>query len=77
MTAIGSAVQLTAVMYLTLEILRRVFKPQGLGRVHFQWPEETLAGIEIASQQNSEDLGKHVLFQVTDAAAHVLEAGVT
>jgi len=40
--AIGSALELTAVMYLTLEIPRQVFKPKGLGRLHFGWPVDWL-----------------------------------
>jgi potassium efflux system protein len=41
-SAIGSAFELTAVMYLTLEIPRRVFERGGLGRIHFQWSSEML-----------------------------------
>ena len=40
--AIGSALEFTAVIYLTLEITRRVFKPEGLGRIHFRWPGDWL-----------------------------------
>jgi potassium efflux system protein len=40
--AIGSALEVTVVMYLTLEIVRQVFKPDGVGRVHFQWPSDLL-----------------------------------
>jgi len=40
--AIGSAVEFTAAMYLTLEIPRQLFKPDGLGRVHFRWPGDRL-----------------------------------
>ena len=36
--AIGAALRITAIMYLTLEIPRQVFRPEGLGRVHFGWP---------------------------------------
>jgi potassium efflux system protein len=42
LNAIGSALQFTAVMYLTLEIPRQVFKPDGLGRIHFGWPGDRL-----------------------------------
>ncbi len=40
--AIGSALEFTVIMYLTLEIPRQVFKPDGLGRVHFKWPGDLL-----------------------------------
>ncbi len=42
LNAIGSALEFTAVMYLTLEIPRRVFNPEGLGRLHFRWPGDRL-----------------------------------
>lgn len=40
--AIGLALRFTAIMYLTLEIPRLTFKPEGLGRVHFGWPGDWL-----------------------------------
>jgi potassium efflux system protein len=42
LNAIGSALEFTAVMYLTLEIPRQVFKPDGLGRLHFGWTGDRL-----------------------------------
>jgi len=41
-SAIGSALKVTAVMYLTLAVAYQVFRPNGLGRVHFGWPEGLL-----------------------------------
>jgi len=40
--AIGLAIEFTAVIWLTLEIPRRVFKPEGLGRLHFRWSGDRL-----------------------------------
>jgi potassium efflux system protein len=42
LNAIGSGLEFTAVTYLTLEIPRQVFRPGGLGRVHFGWPRDWL-----------------------------------
>jgi potassium efflux system protein len=40
--AVGSAVEFTAIIYLTMEIPRQVFRPDGLGRVHFGWVGDRL-----------------------------------
>ncbi len=40
--AIGFALEFVAIMYLTLEVPRQVFRPEGLGRIHFGWPADWL-----------------------------------
>ena len=43
--AIGSTLEFTAVLYLSLEIPRQVFRPGGLGRIHFGWPADWMDGL--------------------------------
>ena len=43
--AIGSALEFAAVIYLSLEIPRQVFRQDGLGRIHFGWPAAWVDGL--------------------------------